>query len=207
MPLIRKDGASKALAPAATDLTSRLRSGSADERFAAARSLAGLDEATPVLSAALASEADPRVREAILTALAKSGGESSVVAIFPLIRSDDASVRTGALDALRLMPDAVASHLPAILRDADSDVRLLACELARQLPGPVGSKIICDLLASEREPNVCAAALDVLVEVGGPEALPVLTDCALRFADEPFLQFAIRVAKDRLTSSPAQPSG
>ena len=48
---------------------------------------------------------------------------------------------------------------------------------------PGGHALLCALLSSETEANVCAAAIDVLAEVGGPEALPVLAACAERFRD------------------------
>ena len=76
-----------------------------------------------------------------------------------LIRSDEAAVRTAALDALRVMPQALATHLSALLRDPDADVRLLACDLARELPQPLATRLLCDLLATEQEVNVCGAAV------------------------------------------------
>ena len=204
MPLVRKAPAGKGVAASPKG---RLQSASADERFAAARDLAGQADAVAILADALALEADARVREAILTGLARVGNAASAQAIIPLIASDDASVRTGALDALRLMPDAVSANLGDLLQNPDADVRLLACELARGLPGPASTAAICKLLGTEAEANVCAAALDVLAEVGGPEALPTLDLCRDRFADVPFLSFAIRVAADRIGARPAERRG
>ena len=56
------------------------------------------------------------------------------------------------------------------------------------------TRLLCDLIEREQHPNVCAAAIDVLTEVGTPEALPTLEKCAVRFAATPFLPFAISVA-------------
>ena len=207
MPLIRKDPAPAGPAAELGDAMRVLTSGSSDARFTAARALSGNPEAVPALGQALTSEQDGRVREAILTALSRVGTAQAAQMIMPLIRSEDASVRTGALDALRLMPDAVAGHLAELLADSDADVRLLACELARQLPGPLATRLICDFLDHETEPNVCAAALDVLAEAGGTEALPVLARCQDRFADIPFLSFATRVAADRIRAKPSGDRG
>jgi hypothetical protein len=55
------------------------------------------------------------------------------------------------------------------------------------------------LIEREKHPNVCAAAIDVLTEVGTPEALPTLERCAARFAATPFLPFAISVAMNRIS--------
>ncbi len=66
-------------------------------------------------------------------------------------------------------------------------------------------RLLCDLLDSEPEPNVCAAAVDALAEIGGAEALPVLTRCKERFAATPFLEFAIKIAIDRIRSQATGP--
>jgi hypothetical protein len=54
------------------------------------------------------------------------------------------------------------------------------------------------VLDSDPEINVCAAALDVIADIGSADALPHLRRCADRFPDQPFLAFAIRVACDRI---------
>ena len=81
--------------------------------------------------------------------------------------------------------------LPRLLGDGDADVRILSCELARTLPGPEATRTAVHAARrANSEANVCAAAIDVLAEVGGPEALPALA--ALRssgFATTPFLAF------------------
>ena len=208
MPLVRKGGGPLpgAAAPAAA---AQLRAETADERWAAARALSGQTEAIGARSAPRCSRRKPdgRVREALLTGLARIGTPESAEAILPLIRSDDADVRTGALDALRLMPRALEAHLAGLLEDPDADVRLLACELARDLPSPVATQMLSDLLAREPEPNVCAAAVEVLAECGGPDALPVLSACAARFSDVPFLVFSLRVAGDRIRAQSNAPNG
>jgi HEAT repeat protein len=196
MPLIRKPSGGADVPQVSSDTA--LRDGDADERWSAARSLTSPGD-VGALAAALMAESDPRVREAILTSLARIGGVESVEAITPHIRSDDASLRTAALDSLRAMPGAVAASLPQLLADADPDVRLLACELVRAMSGRDATRLLCDLIGVDPEPNVCASAVDVLAEVGGPEAAGALDACAGRFPNEPFLAFAIKVAKQRIT--------
>jgi len=174
-----------------------LRSGSTDERWAAARSLTSPTD-TQVLAQVLSEEPESRVRAAILTSLARIGTAASAAAIVPYIRSNDASLRTGALDALATMPEGVAATLPGLLSDADPDVRLLACELVRVMPDSEATRLLSALIHRDNEPNVCAAAIEVLAEVGGPDVLPSLRRCAERFAEQPFLAFAVRVAIERI---------
>ena len=118
-----------------------------------------------------------------------------------LVRSDDAALRTSALDALRAMPRAAASHLPALLTDSDIDVRLLATELARGIEPGEAVPLLCDLLDREKDANVCAAAIEVLTEVGDASAAPALSRCLDRHGGDSFLGF-IKVALQRLQAPP-----
>jgi HEAT repeat protein len=201
MPLVRKPSSPMdASTPDVRQLSEILADGSDDERWAVARSAPTIPNALPLLSDALSRERVPRVREAIFTALAKIGSSESAAAALPYIRSDDASLRTAALDALRAMPVAAAGHLPQLLNDTDSDVRLLACEIARSLPAVEASQILGALIEREANTNVCAAAVEVLAEAGNVASLPILARCAERFPEDPFLTFAIKIARDRIGS-------
>lgn len=208
MPLVRRPPAGVPAARAAPDTASvlaGLSSPDEDTRWAAARAAGEVADCARPLSSALQVETAPRVRAALLTSLARRGDATSVAAVLPLLRSDDATLRAGALDALRLMVHAAADLLPPLLQDADVDIRVLSCDLARALPGEEATPLLCELLRHEPDANVCAAAVDVLAETGQHEALPVLAACAARFPDSPFLSFAIQVATDRVRSRPAHP--
>jgi HEAT repeat protein len=206
MPLVRKPPAPVKLPTVDAALAfEALEKGTDDERWAAARVVPELPGGVAALGRALGSENDKRVREAILTSLARAGSGESVEALLPFLRSDEAHLRTGALDALSAMKGAVGPYLSGLLRDEDADVRLLACELARNLPEDAAERLLCALLDKESEANVCAAALEVLAEVGGPEALPALARCAERFRDTPFLDFSIKVTADRIRLQSAGP--
>jgi HEAT repeat protein len=209
MPLIRKNsgGTGPTDSGGAVDTLAALTRGSTQERWAAARAAAEVPGGAAALGRALSTEEDARVREAIFTSLIRIRTAESVEAVLPHLRSDDAGLRTAALDALRAMPDVAAPYLTTLLHDADSDVRLLACDLARDLPSAQATRILCDLLEVEIEGNVCAAAVDVLAENGGPEAMPVLARCSERFGGDPFLAFAIKVAADRIARQPADRRG
>ena len=199
MPLIRKPvDPDRSKGAAHGDVLKLLRSGNQEERWSAARAAVDVAGATDALAAALHTEVDSRVREAMFTSLARIGSPQSIQAIVGFLRVDDASLRTGALDALRTLHDAVREHLPSLMSDADSDVRVLSCEVARELPPAEATRILCELLQREQEPNVCAAAIDVLAEVGDRSALAALAQCEVRFRDTPFLAFAIKVASARI---------
>ena len=203
MPLIRKPHAGTVATPAIQDLRAALLASSADERWSAARQLAGQPGHVALLAEALAREGDPRVREALFTALARDGSDEAVAAILPFIRSSEAALRTGALDALATLPGAIAVHIEQLLADDDADVRLLSCDLVRRLPTADAALHLTRLLARETAVNVCAAAVEVLSEVGDTRALPALHACAARFVDDSFLVFAIELAVRRIGKTQA----
>lgn len=202
MPLVRKPtqpaGHPKA---SAGEVFAGLTSANAEERWSAARAAAELPDATGALAAALPQETDSRVREAMFTSLTRIGTRESAAAMLPMLRSDDAALRTGALDALCSSVLAAHELLPQLLSDPDVDVRILSCELARSLPSAEANRSLSALLDREAEINVCAAAIEVLAEVGNHTALPALERCAQRFPQVPFLTFAIRLATDRITAA------
>ena len=105
------------------------------------------------------------------------------------------------------MRGAAIGRLEALLHDADVDVRILACDLARDVAPAEASTLLSAVIETDLEINVCAAAVDVLAEVGSPEVLPALARCATRFADQPFLAFAVRVASERIGVSADGPHG
>lgn len=203
MPLIRKPPGKPAASPPAGFDARALTAGSDDARWAAARAAASHPEAVAALAAALLREHDPRVREAIFTSLARIGSAESANALLPHLRSDVASLRTGALDALRAMPSVAAPHLPALLSDGDPDIRLLSCELVREQPEGDANRLLAAVLEREDEANVCAAALEVACEIGDSRLLPSLVRCEQRFAEDPFLAFSIAVARERIEAQPA----
>ena len=207
MPFIKRQGPGQDGKSASGDTVAAhvagLSSPDANARWGAARMLGGVAGAVAALSSALEKENDARVREAIMTALIRTGDEASVRALLPSVRSQDASRRGSAIEALQALPDVIAPFLTALLADGDSDVRLLATELTRNMPAGKATEILCNLLEREPHPNVCGAALEVLAEVGTQDAEPVLVACAERFRDSPFLLFAIKTTMARISGAGA----
>lgn len=191
MPLVRRGTPTPPTSEPAPPSWADLDATDPEARRGAACRLADDPGAADALGQAFGGERDPGVREAILTALVQIGGAGAVEAALPYLRSDDAALRTGALDVLRAVPRSV-EYLPALLDDPDPDLRVLAAEVARAMP--TGAPLLCRHLLREHDPNVCAAALDVLAEIGGPDCLPSLRACAERFAAEPFLRYAADMA-------------
>ena len=81
--------------------------------------------------------------------------------MLPYLRSQDAGLRAAAIEGLQALPEAIAPFMATLLSDSNSDVRLLATELARNMNGSEATRLLCDLIEREQHPNVCAAAIDV----------------------------------------------
>jgi len=204
MPFVRRGATGEAdgtaAAEAAPQLTG-LTNPDPEVRWATARRIGGIAAAVPALATALEAEQNLRVREALMTALMRVGDGASVRALLPYLRAQDAALRSSAIETLQALPDAVSPFINTLLADADPDVRILATELVRNIPADRATRILSDLLEQELQPNVCAAAVDVLAEVGTRDALPALRACAERFRDTPFLPFAIATTIGRIASS------
>src|ERR1700754_85665 len=102
MPLVRKPTgtASPPAGPDSSGILRALGSTSLEERWAAARAAADVPGGAAALAHALRVEKEARVREVMFTSLARIGTRESIDAIVTLLRTDDANLRTGALDAL-----------------------------------------------------------------------------------------------------------
>jgi HEAT repeat protein len=203
MPFVKRSPATPAADRKSESLASHsaaLNSPDPEARWNAARSLGGHAACVPELAAALSREQVPRVREAIMTALMRVGDEASVLALLPYLRSQDAGQRGTAIEALQALPEAILPFMPMLLADSDSDVRILATELARNLPAPDATRVLCGLIENEQHPNVCTAAIDVLAEVGTRDAVPALKACAERFSNTPFVSFAVSVTIARISN-------
>jgi HEAT repeat protein len=175
-----------------------LMSDDASLRRRAARALAELPSAVPLLCAHLADEQNLSVRSIILTGLIINKSPAVVAGLLPLLGGEDANLRNGAIEALQQMPGEVAPHVEAMLAAADSDVRIFAINVLAALPHPMVPQWLSRVVRLDPHVNVCAEALDALAEVGEPDAIPALEALADRFADIAFIRFAVDAAVRRI---------
>ncbi len=168
------------------------------ERRWAARDLGEHAEAAEALCARFPHEEDNLVREAILDSLLRIGGDGVVRGLLPLLRSDDAAVRNGAVEALQEMPDDVAPYMTKTLADDDPDVRIFAADILQLLPHPEAPGWLAEALARETHVNVAGTIIDRLAEIGDEAAIPAIEAAKERFADEPYIAFAADTAISRI---------
>lgn len=167
-------------------------------RRRASRELAGDASAVDALCDALERESDEGCRHAMLTALLVSGGRRVQERLLPLLRSEDAGLRNGAIEVLQGMPKLAASYMDRLLADSDSDVRIFAVNILESLRHERVPEWLRGVLERDGHVNVCAAAVDVLAEVGDHDCLDALGQLPERFPDEPFIDFAVRTAQRRI---------
>ncbi len=166
----------------------------------AARDLGEYPEHARDLADALAHEEDPTVRQAIFDSLARIGGDEVAELLLPLLRSEDAQLRNGAVEVLTELPDATGPRMEQLLHDPDPDVRIFALDILRVLPHPKSPDWIAKILAEDDHVNVIAVAVDRAADVGTPAMVELLEEVGQRFADEPYIQFAIRTALERIAT-------
>ena len=193
---------------------SQLARGDADARHGAAIALGrheteeGADQAILVaLAEQLQTEQDRFVREAVFAAFGNIGGEAAAMLLAPFLRMDDAGLRNGAVETLRILRDDAVTAVDRLLQDADPDVRLLAVEVMRVWPPALAMRRLVLLLAQETHVNVMGGVLDVAQTAGDATLLPALTAAQARFAGEGFVAFAIAEAIHTLAPRQAEISG
>jgi HEAT repeat protein len=149
----------------------------------------------------LAQESDGSVREVMFTTLGQIGGLLVVQGLLPLLRSEDANLRNGAIETLAGMPSDVGPSVDHLLMDGDVDVRIFTVNLLGDLRHPRLSEWLAQVLKDDAHVNVVAAALEVAAEIGGGPLLPAVKTARSRFADDPFIGFAADLAQQRIEAA------
>ena len=172
-------------------------------RRAAVRKIAGLPKAYILLTKRLRSEEDPFVRKAILATLAcltdpeEIGGLVECLFV-ECLSSEDPALRNGALEVLQCLSVKIEHLLPRMLSNPCPDLRIFAVNFIAALDAAVGESWLIEVIRQDDDVNVCAAAVDLLCEVGSSEAMIPLVHVKARFSEEPYLQFAADTALRRI---------
>lgn len=126
---------------------------------------------------------------------------SHVLGVMTLRNREDAALRNEAIEAMKQLPDEVAPIMHELLADPVSDVRIFAVNILESLRHPEVEAWLIEVIEKDPHVNVCAAALDLLSEVGTEAALQALPRLKTRFADEPYIHFAADLALKRIRES------
>jgi HEAT repeat protein len=174
---------------------------SADARRWAARELIHCPGSSSALLAQFRVETSESVREVILTTLIRLGDQNAILGLSEFLRSEDAAIRNEALEAMKHLPDSVATIMRDLLLDSDADVRIFAVNIMETLRHPDVESWLIQVIQTDEQVNVCGTALDLLSEVGTEGALGALKQINSRFPNEPYIQFAADLAIKRIQES------
>ena len=183
------------------DLVVQLSDPSPSARRWAARDLVECPDASTSLVEQLQREDDVSVREIILTTLTQLGDEVAVAGLVNCLRSEDASLRNEAIEAMKLLPDEVAPIMGHLLKDPDPDVRIFAVNVLESLRHEQVEEWLNDVIEHDAHVNVCATAVDLLGEVGTSYSWDALKSLKARFPDEPYICFATDLALKRISAT------
>lgn len=145
------------------------------------------EDAVPLLVEMLKSS-NIGVQEAADNALRKIGGKEAVTGVIPLLRSDDAPVRNGAMDILRALGVQELQSIITLLKDEDVDIRIFATDILGSAGNVMAVAPLCEALLKDPEVNVRYQAAVSLGNLGLAEAAKCLNQ-AMR--DEEWVQYSV----------------
>ena len=173
-----------------------------ETRWSAARALGGRADAVPALAAALGAEAgSARARSHHDRAHAhrRRGQRQGAAAVSPLPGRRPARRRhRGAAERCRT---AISPFMAALLDDGDSDVRILATELARNMPAAEATTCCARCSSTSSIPMSARRRSMCWRRWARATPFPRLQACAERFAGTPFLPFAVSTAIARISDA------
>lgn len=166
----------------------------------AARDLTDYPSASLALVNHLNREDDVSVREVIFTTLTSLGDDIAVAGLVECLRSENTALRNEAIEAMKQLPDEVATIIKGLLSDENPDVRIFAVNILESLRHPSVESWLISVIEHDTILNVCATAVDLLGEVGTADSYDALHRLKNRFPDEPYIQFAAELALNRINS-------
>lgn len=145
------------------------------------------EDAVPLLVEMLKSS-NIGVQEAADNALREIGGKEAVTGVIPLLRSDEAPVRNGAMDILRALGVQELQSVIMLLKDEDVDIRIFAADILGSAGNVMAVAPLCEALLKDPEVNVRYQAAVSLGSLGMTEAAKCL-NMAMR--DEEWVQYSV----------------
>ncbi len=165
----------------------------------AARDLTDCPGASAPLVRRLSRETDPSVRDVIFTTLTALGDDLAVAGLVECLNSEDVALRNEAIEAMKQLPEKVAPIMRGLLLNPDEDVRIFAVNILESLRHPDVESWLIGVIESDPDLNVCGTAVDLLGEVGSEASRGPLARLKKRFADQPYIQFAVDLALNRIS--------
>jgi hypothetical protein len=106
------------------------------------------EDAVPLLVEMLKSS-NIGVQESADNALRKIGGKEAVDGVIPLLRSDEAPVRNGAMDILRALGSQELQSIIPLLKEEDVDIRIFATDILGSAGNVMAVAPLCEALLKD----------------------------------------------------------
>ncbi|WP_031482177.1 HEAT repeat domain-containing protein [Maridesulfovibrio frigidus] len=155
------------------------------------------EEAVPLLAELLKAN-HLGLQEAADHALRSIGGKSTVLAVIPLLRSDDAPARNLSMDILREVGAQDFPSLVSLIHDDDPDIRIFATDILGSSDSFMAVEPLCDALLKDPEVNVRYQAAVSLGDLENPAAAKCLNKA---MQDDEWVQYAVIEALAKIKHS------
>lgn len=155
------------------------------------------EDAVPIVAELLKSS-NLGVQEAAEQALRKIGGASTVQAVIPLLRSEDAPARNLAMDILRAVGNQDLNSLIGLLHDQDPDIRIFIADILGSSDSEMSVEPLCGALLKDPEVNVRYQAAVSLGDLAMPSAAQCLNKA---MDDDEWVQYAVIEALAKIKHS------
>jgi len=185
-------------APEIDQILAALEGADAGGRRQAARQIADCPDAAKALMSRLKREEDAAVRDVILNTLVRLKDTSIVAGLAECLRSEDAALRNETIEAFKQLGHEVDPILESMLADPDPDVRIFVVNILESQRHSEAENWLIKVIEDDSHVNVCATAVDLLCEVGTEASSDALLRLKVRFASEPYIQFAADLALKRI---------
>ena len=185
-------------APEIDQILAALEGADAGGRRQAARQIADCPDAAKALMSRLKREEDAAVRDVILNTLVRLKDTSIVAGLAECLRSEDAALRNETIEAFKQLGHEVDPILESMLADPDPDVRIFVVNILESQRHSEAENWLIKVIEDDSHVNVCATAVDLLCEVGTEASSDALLRLKVRFASEPYIQFAADMALKRI---------
>jgi HEAT repeat protein len=160
-------------------------------RRRAVPALAEHRSALPGLARRVGAEPDLSVRATLCTHLARHDLPEVVDGLIGYLASDDAGLRVAVAGVLSRTTAATGARIPGLLADPDPDVRILTVMVLGGMRSPKVKGWLTELVGTDPDPNVTAAAIGELAPLLDSVDDRVLSAARERFPDDPFIAFAV----------------
>jgi len=118
--------------------------------------------------------------------------------IFKMLKSDNAYLRNMAIKFLQEYGVEAKPFLEELMNNEDRDIRIFAINILGDVRYDDSVDMLRYFILKEKDINAMMTAVDYLGEIGSEEDIKLLEAIKNDFKDEPYVQFAIDTAIDRL---------